>query len=69
MKSKQFPSMEEAKAYMMERGKLTYFGTEGWNPEKYGYTLTIGVRVYHLFMYKDGLVEVYHERYKRSDEE
>jgi hypothetical protein len=68
MKSKQFPSLEEAKSYMMKRGELKFFGTEGRNPEKLCYTLTIGIKVYHIFMHEDGLLEVYHERYKHNNE-
>jgi hypothetical protein len=65
MKSKQFPSYEEAESYMKERGELKYWGTEG---NAYVYTLTIGIKVYHLLLEDDGLVEVLYERYKRSDE-
>jgi hypothetical protein len=65
MKSKQFPSYEEAVTYMNERGEVKFWGTEG---KAYVYTLTIGIKVYHLLVHDDGLVEVLYERYKRSDE-
>jgi hypothetical protein len=61
MKSKQFPSLEEAEAYMKERGDLKYWGTE---LKAYVYTLTIGINVYHLLVHDDGLLEVLYESYK-----
>jgi hypothetical protein len=67
MKSKQFPSMEAAKAYMEERGKVEYHGVIG-NNEYYVYTLTIGSRVWMIDIYADGKLVVTGDRYKRSDE-
>jgi hypothetical protein len=68
MNSKQFPSMEEAKAYMEERGKLIYWGREGTDAKTYVYTLTIGIRVYHILLHENGNLRVIYERFKRSDE-
>jgi hypothetical protein len=66
MKSKQFPSLEEAEAYLNSRGGvLKLWGTEG---KAYIYTLTIGSKVFHLKVHENGLVEVLYDRYKRSDE-
>jgi hypothetical protein len=67
MKSKQFPNLTDAVSYMEERGKVQYHGVIGYN-EYYVYTLTIGVRVFHVNVYEDGRLVVTHERYKRSDE-
>lgn len=63
MQSKQFPTFDEAKAYLESRGKLVYGGREGTDANTYVYTLTIGIKVYHLFLYEDGLLKVTHERY------
>jgi hypothetical protein len=66
MKSKQFPSLEEAETYLQSSGGvLKLWGTEG---KAYIYTLTIGIKVYHLKVHENGLVEVLYERYKRSNE-
>jgi hypothetical protein len=63
MKSKQFPSLEEAKEYMKSRGKVTYWGREGTDAKTYVYSLTIGVMVYDILLHEDGLLEVTGERY------
>jgi hypothetical protein len=68
MKSKQFPSMEAAKAYMEERGKLIYWGREGTDAKTYVYTLTIGGKVHHVLLEEDGYLRVIYERFKRNDE-
>lgn len=59
MKSRQFPSYEEAKKYLEERGTLQYFGRAGINYEYCVYTLTLhnGIK-YHLSVYDDGKVEI-----------
>jgi hypothetical protein len=62
MKSRKFPTFDDAKAYLESRGKLDFFGKVGDRDQCYVYTLTIGVKVYHLLV-TDGLVEVTHERY------
>ena len=58
MKSRQFPSFDDAVKYCEERGSLKYFGREGSNFEYCVYTLTIGNRVYHLFIYDNGKLVV-----------
>jgi hypothetical protein len=68
MKSKQFPSLEEAKSYMKSRGKVTYWGREGTDAKTYVYSLTIGHIVYHILLESDGYLRVTDQRYKRSDE-
>ena len=68
MKSKQFPSLEEAQAHMKERGDLKYFGREGTDAKTYVYTLTVGMIVYGILLESDGYLRVTDQRYKRSDE-
>jgi hypothetical protein len=68
MKSRKFPSFNEAKEYLNSSGgEVKYHGVIGYN-EYYCYTLTIGAIVYHVDIYPDGRLEVNHTRYKRSDE-
>jgi hypothetical protein len=62
-KSRKFTTMAEARDYLTERGKLEYFGRDGIDAKTYVYTLTIGVRVYHILLRDDGFVTVTHERY------
>lgn len=64
MKSRQFPSFEDAVRYCEERGSLKYFGREGSNFEYCVYTLTIGNRVYHLFIYANGKLVVTDQTWK-----
>jgi len=63
MKSRKFPTYDEAKAYLESVGKLQFFGRVGNNAEIYVYTLTIGAKEYHLNVYADGKVELTLERY------
>ncbi|MDB5054922.1 MAG: hypothetical protein JWM44_2972 [Bacilli bacterium] len=63
MKSRKFPTFDEAKAYLESRGKLEFFGKVGDRDQCYVYTLTVGVKVYLIFVWNDGLLEVTHERY------
>lgn len=57
--TRQFPSYEAAKAHLSERGKLEFFGTEGYRPMAYVYVLTVhDGRKYRLFLYDDGKVDV-----------
>lgn len=64
MKSRKFTSFEDAVKYCEERGTLKYFGREGSNFEYCVYTLTIGMKVYHLFIYDNGKLVVTDERWK-----
>jgi hypothetical protein len=68
MKSKQFPSLEEAEAYLQSRGKLEYGGREGTDAKTHVYSLTVGMKVYVLLVDETGLVRVIGDRYKGSDE-
>jgi hypothetical protein len=63
MKSRKFPSLEAAQEYMRERGELKYFGREGTDARTYVYTLTIGVKVYHILLVENGTLFVMDERY------
>lgn len=60
MKS-QFTSHDEAKKYLEDKGELKYWGRE---VSEYVYTLTVGVKVYHLLVHPNGKVRVIDERYK-----
>lgn len=64
MQSRKFTSLEEAQEYLKSRGKLKYWGREGIDAKTYVYTLTIGSRVFHLFLHEDGLVRVTDETYE-----
>lgn len=64
MKSRQFPSFNDAIAYLESKGELRFHGRAGSYAEYCIYTLTIGIRVYELKIYMDGKVEVMGERYK-----
>jgi hypothetical protein len=68
MKSKQFPTFEEAKEYLNSSGgEVKYHGVIG-NNEYYVYTLTIGAIVWMIDIYADGRLVVTGDRNKRSDE-
>jgi hypothetical protein len=60
MKSRQFPSFQEAIDYCKSKGDLQYFGREGPHDNyiKCVYTLTVGMQIFHLFIHDSGLVEV-----------
>jgi hypothetical protein len=59
MKSRKYPSLQEAIAELEKLGKLTYGGHEGL---KMIYTLQIvGHNKYILFIHEDGLVELAYE--------
>jgi hypothetical protein len=59
MRQHQFESYEVAKAYLEERGTLTYWGWEGQMDGYYVYTFVAknGIK-YHCDVFKDGLVRV-----------
>jgi hypothetical protein len=63
MKSKQFPTLAAAEAYLQSRGKLEYGGREGTDAKTLVYSLTVGGLVYVLLVSEDGLVRVMGERY------
>lgn len=59
MQTRKFPTFEEAKAYLEERGRLEFFGTIGWNPQYFVYNLYLhDGRTFHINVYEDGLVEI-----------
>lgn len=59
MKSKQFPTFNEAMEYLKERGELEYFGRIGQHAETYVYNLKLPTgMIYHLLVHDDGKVEV-----------
>ena len=64
MKSRKFPSFNEAVSYCEERGSLKYFGRQGDKFEYCVYTLTIGVKIFHINIYDDGRLDVVDERWK-----
>lgn len=58
MKSRQFPTFEAAIAFLEERGKLEFFGREGHNCDIFIYNFTCEGRLFHLWIYENGKVEV-----------
>lgn len=58
MKSRQFPSFDEAIAYLESKGELKYWGRVGIRAEICYYTLTIGRVKYMLYVHEDGKVEI-----------
>lgn len=59
MQSKKFPSFDTARAYLEERGRLEFFGRIGDRAEIFVYNLhTHDGRLFRLFVYEDGKVEV-----------
>lgn len=64
MKSRKYTSFEDAVKYCEERGSLKYFGRQGDKFEYCVYTLTIGVKIFHVNIYDDGMVKVTHEGWK-----
>ena len=64
MKSRKFPSFDDAIKYCEERGSLKYYGREGQHFEYCIYTLTIGNKVYHVNIHDNGLLDVVDERWK-----
>ena len=66
MKSRKFPTFEDAKAYMEKAGEVKFFGRAGERYTQCIYTLTVGSRVYHISLHDDGLLEVVDETFRRD---
>lgn len=64
MKSRKFPTFEEAKAYMEKAGVVKFVGRDGDQYQTYIYTLTTGSKIYQIKLSQDGHLEVFHERYE-----
>lgn len=59
MKTRKFPTYDEAITYLSERGKLEFFGRVGDRAEIYIYKFTLhSGKIYRLNVYQDGNVEV-----------
>jgi hypothetical protein len=60
MQSKQFPTFDDAVAYMEKAGTVKFIGRE---EDVYIYTLTIGNTVYQIMLHEDGMLKVFNIRY------
>jgi hypothetical protein len=58
MKSRKFPSFNEAIAYLESKGELKYWGWEGQTEGYYVYTYLFEGVTYNLAIFKDGKVEI-----------
>lgn len=58
MKSRKFPTFDEAIQYLEAAGELKYFGRAGLSCEYCVYTLTVNGRKYYVDVYDDGKVVV-----------
>lgn len=59
MRSRKFPTFDEAIKYLEERGKLEYFGRVGYRAEQCVYTFFHrDGRVFGLRVHDDGKVEI-----------
>jgi hypothetical protein len=58
MKSRKYPSFNEAIADLESKGKLEYFGWEGQTEGYYVYSFTTKGILYRLRIFKDGKVEI-----------
>jgi hypothetical protein len=47
---------------------IIYWGRDGTDAKTYVYTLTIGIKVYHILLHENGNLTVTHASPKRSDE-
>jgi hypothetical protein len=58
MKSRKFPSFNEAITYLESKGKLDFYGWEGQIEGYYIYNYTTEGILYRLKIFKDGKVEI-----------
>lgn len=61
MKSKQFPTFDDALSYMEEAGTVKYYGRE---EDIFIYTVTVGSTIYQIMLSESGLLKVFNVRYE-----
>lgn len=61
MKSRKFPTVDEAIAYMEKAGTVKLYGRE---EDFFIYTVTVGSAIYQIMLHENGLLKVFNVRYE-----